>query len=90
MSLFPRIIQIALLIVALVAGNALAVGYERYSTRSPRSLPSAMEKVKDPTAIWKAVNEAFLVEKVPGLLDRTASTIKDIAGQFGLRRQGSR
>ncbi|MEW6348791.1 MAG: hypothetical protein AB1646_06985 [Thermodesulfobacteriota bacterium] len=90
MSFSPRFVLVALLIVVVVAGNALAVGYERCTARSSRTLPSATEKVKDSAAVWKVLNEAFMIGKVPGWLDRTAAAVKDIAGQFGLGRQGSR
>ncbi len=89
MSLFARFIPVALLLMVLVAGNALAVGYERYTTRSSRTLPSATEKVKESAAVWRGLNEAFKIEKIPGLLDRTASSVKDIVGQFGLGGKGS-
>jgi hypothetical protein len=90
MSSVARIILTGLVIVMFAAGTVLAVGYERVSTRSARIQPSAAEKLKDGPAVWKAVNDAFRIEKVPSAIDRAALTIKDIAGQFGIGRDNSR
>ncbi len=76
--------------VALAAGAALAVGYDRCTVHDPRAQPSASEKIKDSRAVWKALNDAFKIEKIPSILDRATLTVKDIAGQFGLAGPGSR
>ena len=83
MKYLGTIITISVMVLVLAAGNALAVGYERYEPGGSSAVGTAKATSARPD-LYTALKDASLVEKCPALLDQATSFVKDILGQFGL------
>ena len=83
MRSFLRLFVVFALALFITAGNAFAVGYERIPVKNPRPV-----KVRQSTSYapggWAAVKKATFVEKIPGVIDDAAMTVKGLLAQFGL------
>jgi hypothetical protein len=74
---------IAVMVVLVGTGSALAVGYDRYVVNGPSQV-GYDDKAGSYSDLEKALKKASLVEHYPKLLDEVAFTVKDILSQFGL------
>jgi hypothetical protein len=78
-----KVMVIAVVVVLIGTGSALAVGYERYVVNgSPQGVSG--DKARTCVSLERALKKASFVEHYPKVLDEVAFTIKDILSQFGL------
>lgn len=78
-----KVMVIAVVVVLIGTGSALAVGYERYVVNgSPQGVYG--DKARTCASLERALKKASFVEHYPKVLDEVAFTIKDILSQFGL------
>lgn len=84
-----KAIMIAVMVVLVGTGSALAVGYERYVINGP-SQGGYDDRAVSHASLEKALKKASFVEHYPKVLDEVAFTVKDILSQFGLVDRQSR
>ncbi|MEJ2715758.1 MAG: hypothetical protein P8182_01255 [Deltaproteobacteria bacterium] len=78
-----KAMMIAIMLVLVGTGSALAVGYERYFINGPSPVGHS-NKAATCRNLENALKKASLVEQYPKVLDEVAFTVKDILSQFGL------
>ena len=84
-----RLFTILALAMCFLAGNALAVGYERIPVRNTRPVKVHPVHSYVPHG-WAAVKKATFVEKIPVVIDDAAMTVKGLLSQFGLTGKNAR
>ncbi len=89
MTSFLRFFAVVALALCFVAGNALAVGYERIPVRNARPVKVHPARSYVPHG-WPAVKKATFVDKIPVVIDDAAMTVKGLLSQFGLTGKNAR